>query len=603
MNNFIFTKLKWKKIKRLGIVLTLLLFILLGGVLAPLGVETTHAAASGVLGDTVAGIGSLLGSGADFIFGGLLNLVAVGARGIFNWFMVAGAFLLDMSVDYSIRSQHYDFPGIGNAWSIIRDVANMTFLFILVYIALATILQVSNFNTKQVLAMLLVIALLINFSFFLTGLVIDASNILALFFYNAITNDGANSISSQFANVMNIKTVFDKEAFDSLSFTKRSVANFMSAGVFLVAGFVFISGAILFILRTIALMFVLILSPIAFAAMILPKTRVHFNKWLHHLINYSFVAPMYILGTAVAFAMIPGMLAITGSPALSGVIQEGKPPSPEMFTIIMSFILVIGLLAGVLAISKDMAGKLATLSVQYAGKATGMAAGLAGFAGRNVIGRGAALARDSDAIKAMQTSKYKAVRYGGRAAMAATSYGAEASYDTKKGLQTGLGIAGIKTKLGKPGGKGGFDAQIKRRDEKRSRVASQLPDEAARMQYAKDIHERSLRTLIKSTGRGKIFDVPPENVRGAQTAKPERRGVFDVPPENVRPSSSQTKEGPAVAGVGLGSDADEKIEAIYQNFKKTRNQMEQNRIVQGAIKRALDEAAEKSEAAEEADET
>lgn len=76
------------------------------------------------------------------------------------------------------------------AWAIVRDLSNIFFIIILLYIAIQTILGIGGGGhgggPKKTITMVIVMALLINFSMFFTKIVIDSSNILALVFYNKI---------------------------------------------------------------------------------------------------------------------------------------------------------------------------------------------------------------------------------------------------------------------------------------------------------------------------------------------------------------------------------------------------------------------------------
>ncbi len=74
---------------------------------------------------------------------------------------------------------------VRNAWTVVRDFSNIFFILVLLYIAIQTILGLGH-ETKKMIAKVVIMALLINFSIFFTKVVIDSSNILALIFYNKI---------------------------------------------------------------------------------------------------------------------------------------------------------------------------------------------------------------------------------------------------------------------------------------------------------------------------------------------------------------------------------------------------------------------------------
>jgi len=505
----------------------LLLFVIIVGVIAPIGINTAQAQAKDTVDyikDTALGVwgymGDVITDPADAILGGLANLATKAVKAGANEIMVFGAFLLDESLTYSIQSQHFKFTGIQNAWKVFRDVANMTFIFILLYIAFATILQLGG-SYKRMLVTLIIIALLINFSFFFTGIIIDTSNILALFLYNIITDGGTITMSEQFGNVMQLNSIFGKGTYDTLGQGDKAAANLGATFFFILAFFVFLSAAILFVLRTIALMFVLILAPLAFAAVILPATKSNFNKWLHHLINYSFVAPVYLLGILVVLIMIPDMFSLSGAEA-KALARGDTSIGIDKFNIFLGFIMVFGLLAGVLAISRSMADKIGGLSVKYAGKITGLAAGAAAWGTRKTVGAASRAARDSETLQKLAKSDNIATRYAGRAALRTADYGARSSFDARRGIQGGLGAAGIKTDLGRPGGKGGYEADVKRRDKKRAEFTAHL-DEKAQEAYMRDIESRSpggiRRTLAAAASESGVANEEKKGVKKTQKEK------------------------------------------------------------------------------------
>jgi hypothetical protein len=76
---------------------------------------------------------------------------------------------------------------IPTAWAVVRDLSNVFFILVLLYIAIRLIVGIGGHDTKKMIARVIIMALLINFSMFFTEVVIDASNILALVFYNKVT--------------------------------------------------------------------------------------------------------------------------------------------------------------------------------------------------------------------------------------------------------------------------------------------------------------------------------------------------------------------------------------------------------------------------------
>ena len=75
---------------------------------------------------------------------------------------------------------------VENSWSVVRDISNIFFIFILLYAALGLVLSLHHFDTKKLVAQTIIIALVINFSLFFCRVAIDTSNVLSRVFYNAM---------------------------------------------------------------------------------------------------------------------------------------------------------------------------------------------------------------------------------------------------------------------------------------------------------------------------------------------------------------------------------------------------------------------------------
>jgi len=72
-----------------------------------------------------------------------------------------------------------------DAWGIVRDFTNLFFILIVVAIGIATALRIKSYEVKKTLPRLILVAILINFSPVICGVVIDASNIFMNFFLTA----------------------------------------------------------------------------------------------------------------------------------------------------------------------------------------------------------------------------------------------------------------------------------------------------------------------------------------------------------------------------------------------------------------------------------
>ncbi len=281
-------------------------------------------------GDNPAEIGRLAGlsnAACGKYWGGLLSGECI-AYGIANFLdfvavkvigkmvsFVGGVFAVFAT--FALNGAMYDSLAIDEGWKIVRDVANISFIFILLYIGIATILDTASHDTTKLLARVIIAAMLINFSLALAKIPIDAGNIFAISFYNAIdapemenvnlTLEGSlvpKDISAGIMNALNPQKLFIAASEDSsVELTlNASLIETLTAiiinDIFVIIAlglllYVFLTGILIFLGRIVVLWILLILSPAAFIAYGANMTS-SFNKWREYLINYSIVAPVYM---------------------------------------------------------------------------------------------------------------------------------------------------------------------------------------------------------------------------------------------------------------------------------------------------------------------
>lgn len=103
-----------------------------------------------------------------------------------SWILYITAYMFNSMLALTLGTVLYNNNFLPEAWRIVRDFSNIFFILVLLYISIKMILGLGGAGVKKTVASVIVAALLINFSMFMTKVVIDASNILALIFYNKI---------------------------------------------------------------------------------------------------------------------------------------------------------------------------------------------------------------------------------------------------------------------------------------------------------------------------------------------------------------------------------------------------------------------------------
>lgn len=282
------------------------------------------------------------------------------------WISWVGNSFFNVLIKYTVL----DFATYGNnegvkvGWRLARDLVNISLIFILLYIAISTILQLSV-DAKSTLPKVIMVALLVNFSAFFTGVAIDASNILATqFYYMAGGNsqtpgaNQSNDITTQLHKGMDATMASIKLPGNTVGMSPTQVLlgiipiSLGKIALDIITTIIMFFAAGMFLTRFITLIVLIVLSPLAFAAQILPKTRTHWNKWTSTLISQAFFAPAFLFMFYVTVR-----LTQQGSiQALANAAQNGNGAGTNLgfvYSVIYS-LLVNGLMVASLLVAKNL---------------------------------------------------------------------------------------------------------------------------------------------------------------------------------------------------------------------------------------------------------
>ena len=226
--------------------------------------------------------------------------------------------LVAIGLDTKIYSQNF----LSESWGVVRDLSNVFFIIILLYVAIEMILGMGH-GGKKTIAQVIIMALLINFSMFATRIVIDSSNILALIFYNKLnvetfvkednvvsradnytavtSNPIERDISGGLVQAFDPTRMLNDKFFEQAQQTYvhslqvvavDSVPTSVLLGIIVVAGllmgyaaYVFFVSGFAFLSRLIELFILTIFSPFAFMSSTLPILSgvpyAGWKKWLY----------------------------------------------------------------------------------------------------------------------------------------------------------------------------------------------------------------------------------------------------------------------------------------------------------------------------------
>ena len=359
--------------------------------------------------------------------------------GVFALILAACGSLFNYSIVYLVvhmKERLSDVKVIYDVWKTTRDLANMFFIFILLTIAIQTIIDVGG-NYKKLLTNVVLVALFINFSFFFTGLLIDFSNMTALQFYNGFKSsscgdaNGNGCVSQTVVDALKIGSIYDTKAAVSgngavtpatseSGFLQYVVTVIMGSILMVVIAGVFLASAILIIYRFIELIMLLMLSPLAFAMWILPSTKKYHGEWWSRLSDQLIFAPAYFMFLWVAMKIISSKTLFPDGNNFQAAFN-GKD-TMTLMTLMSSYIIAISLFSYSLILAKKLGAKGTDM-------ATSASKGLQGIIGRNTVGRASSRIANS---KLMQRAVAFSPMVGGLA-QRSFDYGAKASFGGKKG--------------------------------------------------------------------------------------------------------------------------------------------------------------------------
>ncbi len=362
-----------------------------------------------------------------------------------SWVFALSGQFFDKVFEYSLDNASYDIEFVTNGWGVVRDLCNMFFIFVLLYIAIATILDLNHFKTKEMIINVVIIGVLINFSMLATHVMIDASNILARVFYNSDTikitsktsnlmfddsKDGTIPLSMAVVNKFDPQAIvlsgykhMDIDSYKTKGGTATEVQTTnknddVGVGTFIIITLMstimsvfgiimFMSVGLIFVARVIALWFAIIFSPLAFFSYMVPQLSdmkmFGWKNWWPETLKLCFLAPIFMFFLYLIIAFLDQAMSLGDLDSAKGMRW--------WILITVPFIFIIMLMSKAKEIAKEYSGALGqsitTGLAAAGGLALGGGAAMLALGGRNLIGRGtAALSRQSgDATDKINTQE------------------------------------------------------------------------------------------------------------------------------------------------------------------------------------------------------
>ncbi len=444
--------------------------------------------------------------------------------------------IFDYFLEYSIDSDSYAGSGnefVERGWSVIRDIANITFIFSLLYVAIMHILQADSGKTKKFLKDIIIAALLINFSLFFTKIVIDAGNILARAFYNniAVENDDNTdykTLSQGIASYVNPQSILTSKFFNPVLQQGRPPAPPSTSWIFfvlvlativnVVLALTFLSVFLLFAARVIGLWFMMIFSPLAFVSIAFPwgkgvLGRFSFSNWLKETVSLSFMAPVFLFFLFLLIMFLQIVYTSTIPP-------EGRTSIQNFMSVLIPFVAIILILGMAKKQAKEMAGQVGEQTMGFVNKFAGTVAtfglgatvGASGALLRSTVGKYAASKYGSESLKrkAANNRFYRTLhKFSGKVANSSldvrnTGLGKRTSSLLNQGFAT-AGFQGVG--LGEGTKKGSYTQRLEAYQKKKEEYANNLLSDDGKIKEAETALLRKQNDKKRETKQYFVTDV------------------------------------------------------------------------------------------------
>jgi hypothetical protein len=325
-----------------------------------------------------------------------------------NFVLYLVGVLLTFTVQHTVVNMgHYitssSAEGVRVAWTVIRDIANIAIIGGLVATAIGSILKMPNVNAQRFIVRLIIAALLVNFSFFFAGAIIDSSNFLATKIYEATVGSNGNIIDRFSQITVSLRPDFStwithnsitapfNYSYRAQGASAAVIGLINAVGLLImtcVSVFVFLSVIALLVGRFVALILILISSPIGIAGLAIPKFETYAKQWWQALFEQAFFAPIYFLLLGLSLTILSNLSGtqVAFADAGGGFSAMGQ---------ILTFIVAIIFMLMALRVAKNLSARSKYLTDVYksAGKFTDTVLNPVRFGGaliaRNTLGRGA----------------------------------------------------------------------------------------------------------------------------------------------------------------------------------------------------------------------
>ena len=203
-------------------------------------------------------------------------------------------------------SMEKDSP-VHTIWLYVRNITNIVFVIFFMFIIYSQItgFGISNYGIKKALPKLIIAAILVNLSYILSAVLVDASNIVGKSLHDFLGNIAQEALNNGVVTAdvsVDFYTVFTTVAAGgvigalAVGLAGGPLGLLLALMPVILGGIIsVIIGLVTISLRQAVIILLVAIAPLAFVAYLLPNTEKWFNKWTQLFSQMLFFYPMFSL--------------------------------------------------------------------------------------------------------------------------------------------------------------------------------------------------------------------------------------------------------------------------------------------------------------------
>lgn len=231
--------------------------------------------------------------------------------------------LINILVSVAQYNGFLDAAAVDKGFTIVRDVGNLFFIIVLLIIAAGTVLNIPQYRFNRLLPRLLLMAVLVNLSKEIAGLLIDFAQVVMLTFVNAFRTAAAGNLTTAFglSDLLKLRSTVP----GAVGGYTIVGALFLALALLVVACFVVVAYVVILLVRIVALWVLVVLAPLPYVLDTFPAGKKYASEWWSKFTQYTICGPVIAFFLWLSLSVIA--ISSAGDAGLSSQVLQGRSVS------------------------------------------------------------------------------------------------------------------------------------------------------------------------------------------------------------------------------------------------------------------------------------